>query len=142
MNAADDDKDDINAQYMALQMSRIQFEMMSKINPGEWTQIVENPTAAMGFFNTLRGLDDWLKPGEVKSGVYKGMPYMKKQLIKLTPYKNIYETMNADPALYRKRNQLLYKDISPYNIYKQWDEYRKTHRENSQNEEPQGIQYE
>lgn len=50
MNAADDDKDDINAQYMALQMSRIQFEMMSKINPGEWTQIVENPTAAMGFF--------------------------------------------------------------------------------------------
>ena len=126
---ADEDKDELFAQYMAFQLSRIQFETASKFNPLELSSVLENPTAGMGFINNLVDMGAWFKEGDVKSGVYKGMPNWQKQLIKLTPYKNVYETMHADPLYYRRRNDLLYKSNVATNLYDIFDKSDKDKKE-------------
>lgn len=118
---ADDDTDDADAQLAALLASRTVFEMRSKYSALEVMNIIKSPTAALGWVNKFTSFSNLLIDDTVKSGLYKGMSRREKQLIELTPFKNVYEIMQHDARYYRKKNEYLYQDDTFYQYMKSKD---------------------
>jgi len=100
-SAAEDDKEDYWAQFIAYLSTRAFLEQAAFHNPSEIGQILNSPSAALSSTDQMRSLlMSVFKDGEVKSGVYKGKEHWQKSLIQLSPFKNAYEMQ--DPAAKNK----------------------------------------
>ena len=103
---ADEDEDDWFKNFMALISVRTAVESRSNLLPVETVSMFNSPTAAWGiiehFGRALRTMFD--DPGEeIKRGPYKGNTRFERSLIKITPFRSIYEL--KDP-----RSKLEYYD--------------------------------
>jgi len=100
-SAAEDDKDDYWAQFLAYLSTRAFLEQAAFHNPSEIGQILNSPSAALSSTDQMKNLlMSPFKTGEVKSGVYKGKEHWEKALIQLSPFKNAWEMQ--DPAAKNK----------------------------------------
>lgn len=94
---ADDDPDNMFLQLMALVAVKVAIESRSNVSMVEATNMFTSPTAAWGifqnFYKALTTIFD--NPTEiVRSGAYKGKPRWFRSLVKITPFRAIYESKN------------------------------------------------
>ena len=94
---ADDDTDNMFLQLMALVAVKVAIESRSNVSMIEATNMFTSPTAAWGifqnFYKALTTIFD--NPTEiVRSGAYKGKPRWFRSLVKITPFRAIYESKN------------------------------------------------
>ena len=94
---ADDDPDNMFLQLMALVAVKVAIESRSNVSMIEATNMFTSPTAAWGifqnFYKALTTIFD--NPTEiVRSGAYKGKPRWFRSLVKITPFRAIYESKN------------------------------------------------
>ena len=94
---ADDDPDNMFLQLMALVAVKVAIESRSNVSMIEATNMFTSPTAAWGifqnFYKALTTIFD--NPTEIiKSGAYKGKPRWFRSLVKITPFRAIYESKN------------------------------------------------
>nr|DAX32562.1 MAG TPA: hypothetical protein [Caudoviricetes sp.] len=95
--------------YLAM---RSAFEFRTMYNLFEFLALIKSPTAAFNWFDNLSSFINLVNPvsyiGDrtpftiIDRGVYKGMPVILKNIIKVTPFKSIIEA--KDPK--SKRNYL------------------------------------
>lgn len=118
---AEDGDDDWGLQAMAYLSMRTAFEFRSLYNPLELTNLLNSPSAAVStlviLFNMIKLIfpGTYLKEnsifGEVKSGAYKGYPKILRNIIKMTPAKNVFEFFSTQ-GIENKRtyleNQLMF----------------------------------
>lgn len=119
--AEGDGDDDWGLQALAYMTMRISFEFRSLYNPLELTNLLNSPSAAVStlgmFFNMFKLIfpGTYLREnsifGEVKSGAYKGWPKVLRNIVKMTPAKNVYEFFSTQ-GIENKRtyleNQLMF----------------------------------
>lgn len=103
---ADDDKDNWLKNFVALITVRTAVESRSNLLPVEAVNMFNSPTAAWGiiqhFGRALNTMFD--EPNKVVDrGAYKGKTRFERSLIKITPFRSIYEL--KDP-----RSKLEYYD--------------------------------
>ena len=112
--AADDDKDDWVLQAISYVVMRTAFEFRTLYNPFEFTALLNSPSAAINIIETGAGMLKVLWPGTylgdnpfapVKSGVYKGLPKVLRNIIKVTPGHHIFEATD-ESTVRAKRNYL------------------------------------
>jgi hypothetical protein len=85
-------------------MLRLLGEAMAPYNPMEIMNILNSPTAAKPLLDNAMSVLNffaWFNPDELKSGPYKGWRKWQKQIFKLGPWKNFYETFNSVEHKYR-----------------------------------------
>ena len=107
-SAAEDDKDDYWAQFLAYLATRAFLEQGAFHNPTEIGQILNSPSAALSSSDQLKSLFmSPFKTEDIKYGVYEGKSHATKALIQLSPFKNMYELQ--DPAAKNKyiRSQII-----------------------------------
>ena len=119
--AEDGGDDDWGLQAMAYLSMRISFEFRSLYNPLELTNLLNSPSAAVSTLGLLFNMIKLIFPGtylrengifsDVKSGAYKGWPRILRNIIKMTPAKNVYEFFSTQ-GIENKRtyleNQLMF----------------------------------
>lgn len=105
-NAADDDKDNWLKQLCALLAVRSKFEAGAPYNVLDIVNTVKTPSAIFGMtdnFTTILNYPiDLIHNGNKvsKYGPYKGWNKFEKALLKLTPFKNVWELQ--DPSIKRR----------------------------------------
>lgn len=95
---ADDDDDTEWKQLLALVAVKTSIESRSNLLPLEATNMFTSPTAAWGifqnFYKALTTIFD--NPTQIiKSGAYKGKPRWFRSLVKITPFRALYENTNS-----------------------------------------------
>jgi hypothetical protein len=92
--------------YMAL---RTEFEFRSLYNPIEFLTLLKNPSAAINLLEQFSVFfkiffpEFWMENGaldKISRGPYEGMPRIMRNIIKMTPAKNIIEA--TQPKLKRE----------------------------------------
>ena len=114
VQAADDDKDDWVMNFLALLVTRANFEYSNQYNP---LDLLNTVTSVSSIFDILNPFTNILSVNEIidmiknkkkiKYGPYKGDTRIERWLWKMTPFKNIKEIQ--DPAIKRKYYEQLYK---------------------------------
>ena len=119
--AEDGGDDDWGLQAMAYLSMRVSFEFRSLYNPLELTNLLNSPSAAVSTLGLLFNMIKLIFPStylrensifsDVKSGAYKGWPRILRNIIKMTPAKNVYEFFSTQ-GIENKRtyleNQLMF----------------------------------
>lgn len=113
----DDDYDNWISQATTYLALRSAFEFRTMYNPFELVSLVKSPTAAFNWFDNASSFLNLMNPfsytGDrtpftiIDRGVYKGMPVIMRNIIKVTPFKSIFEAQ--DPKVKRDylQNQLM-----------------------------------
>ena len=91
---------------------RSAFEFRTMYNPLEFLALIKSPTAAFTTFDNASSIINLLNPASyvgdrtpftiIDRGSYKGMPVILRNIIKVTPFRSIFEA--GDPEA--KRNYL------------------------------------
>lgn len=102
-------------QELAYAFEKTRFEMGTYYKPDDLLGLLKSPSASSTDINNMFGLLECLVPTnwsqyksfikEGKTGVYKGIPWYGKQLIKLTPIKNALESVNAQSIKAKRKYQ-------------------------------------
>ena len=112
--AADDDKDNWKLQAISYVAMRTAFEFRTLYNPFELTALLNSPSAAINIIETGAGMLKVMWPGTylgdnpfapVKSGAYKGLPKVLRNIIKVTPGHHVFEALD-ESTVRAKRNYL------------------------------------
>ena len=100
--------------YLAM---RSAFEFRTMYNPFEFLALIKSPTAAFNWFDNLSSFINLVNPvsyiGDrtpftiIDRGVYKGMPVILKNIIKVTPFKSIIEAKDPKSKRNYLQNQLM-----------------------------------
>ena len=114
--ASEGDDDNWALQAMAYLSMRATFEFRSLYNPLELTNLLNSPSAAVSTLGILFNFIKLIFPStytsdnglfrELESGAYEGWPKILRNIIKLTPAKNVFEMFSAEGI----RNKRTYLD--------------------------------
>ena len=103
---ADDDKDNWLKQLCALLVVRSKFEAGASYNVLDIVNTVKSPSAIFSMTDNISTVINYpiylFNNGDKvsKYGPYKGWTKLEKSLLKLTPFKNVWELQ--DPAIKRR----------------------------------------
>lgn len=112
--AADDDKDNWTLQAASYVAMRTAFEFRTLYNPFELTALLNSPSAAINIIETGAGMLKIILPttyigdnpfAPIKSGAYKGLPKVLRNIIKVTPGHHVFEAFD-EQTIRAKRNYL------------------------------------
>ena len=113
----DDDYDTWLTQSITYLAMRSAFEFRTMYNPFEFMALIKSPTAAFNWFDNISSFINLINPASyigdrtpftiIDRGVYKGMPVILKNIIKVTPFKNIVEAQNPKSKRNYLQNQLM-----------------------------------
>lgn len=102
------------ATYLAM---RSAFEFRTMYNPFEFVNLFKSPTAAFGWLDNASSFINLMNPvgyiGDrtpfsiIDRGVYKGMPVILRNMIKVTPFKSIFEAQDPKTKRNYLQNQLM-----------------------------------
>ena len=113
----DDDYDMWLTQSITYLAMRSAFEFRTMYNPLELISLIKSPTAAFNWFDNLSSFINLINPfaytGDrtpftiIDRGVYKGMPVILKNIIKVTPFKSAFEAQDPKTKRNYLQNQLM-----------------------------------
>ena len=113
----DDDYDMWLTQSITYLAMRSAFEFRTMYNPFELISLIKSPTAAFNWFDNLSSFINLINPfaytGDrtpftiIDRGVYKGMPVILKNIIKVTPFKSAFEAQDPKTKRNYLQNQLM-----------------------------------
>lgn len=113
----DDDYDNWITQSITYLAMRSAFEFRTMYNPFELISLIKSPTAAFNWFDNLSSFINLINPftytGDrtpftiIDRGVYKGMPVILKNIIKVTPFKSAFEAQDPKSKRNYLQNQLM-----------------------------------
>lgn len=113
----DDDYDTWLTQSITYLAMRSAFEFRTMYNPFELISLIKSPTAAFNWFDNLSSFINLINPfaytGDrtpftiIDRGVYKGMPIILKNIIKVTPFKSAFEAQDPKTKRNYLQNQLM-----------------------------------
>lgn len=102
------------ATYLAM---RSAFEFRTMYNPFEFINLFKSPTAAFSWLDNASSFINLINPvgyiGDrtpftiVNRGVYKGMPVILRNMIKVTPFKSVFEAQDPKSKRNYLQNQLM-----------------------------------
>lgn len=114
VQAADDDKDNWVMNFLALLVTRTNFEYSNQYNPLDLLNTFTTVSSILDILNPFTNvlsvsemIDMFKSKKKIKYGPYKGDTKVERWLWKMTPFKNIKEIQ--DPAIKRKYYEQLYK---------------------------------
>ena len=109
-----DNKDDWYVQEMSYLIEKTNFEFGTYYRPDDVLGLLKSPTASSSDINNLFSIFEavapwnWINENPLKEstkGVYKGMPWVGKQAIKLTPAKNLIESFSSSSIKAKRKFQ-------------------------------------
>lgn len=113
----DDDYDMWLTQSITYLAMRSAFEFRTMYNPFELISLIKSPTAAFNWFDNLSSFINLINPFAytgnrtpftiIDRGVYKGMPVILKNIIKVTPFKSAFEAQDPKTKRNYLQNQLM-----------------------------------
>lgn len=113
----DDDYDTWLTQSITYLVMRSAFEFRTMYNPFEFMALIKSPTAAFNWFDNISSFINLINPASyignrtpftiIDRGVYKGMPVILKNIIKVTPFKSIVEAQDPKSKRNYLQNQLM-----------------------------------
>lgn len=113
----DDDYDMWLTQAVTYLAMRSAFEFRTMYNPLELMSLIKSPTAAFTWFDNASSFINLVNPfsyiGDrtpltiIDRGVYKGMPVILKNIIKVTPFRSIFEAQDPKSKRNYLQNQLM-----------------------------------
>lgn len=113
----DDDYDTWLTQSITYLAMRSAFEFRTMYNPFEFMALIKSPTAAFNWFDNISSFINLINPASyigdrtpftiIDRGVYKGMPVIFKNIIKVTPFKSIVEAQDPKSKRNYLQNQLM-----------------------------------
>lgn len=113
----DDDYDMWLTQSITYLAMRSAFEFRTMYNPFEFMALIKSPTAAFNWFDNISSFINLINPASyvgdrtpftiIDRGVYKGMPIILKNIIKVTPFKSIIEAQDPKSKRNYLQNQLM-----------------------------------
>lgn len=113
----DDDYDMWLTQSITYLAMRSAFEFRTMYTPFELISLIKSPTAAFNWFDNLSSFINLINPfaytGDrtpftiIDRGVYKGMPVILKNIIKVTPFKSAFEAQDPKTKRNYLQNQLM-----------------------------------
>ena len=113
----DDDYDIWLTQSITYLAMRSAFEFRTMYNPFEFMALIKSPTAAFNWFDNISSFINLINPASyigdrtpftiIDRGVYKGMPVILKNIIKVTPFKSIVEAQDPKSKRNYLQNQLM-----------------------------------
>lgn len=113
----DDDYDMWLTQSITYLAMRSAFEFRTMYNPFELISLIKSPTAAFNWFDNLSSFINLINPFAytgnrtpftiIDRGVYKGMPVILKNIIKVTPFKSAFEAQYPKTKRNYLQNQLM-----------------------------------
>lgn len=113
----DDDYDTWLTQSITYLAMRSAFEFRTMYNPFEFMALIKSPTAAFNWFDNISSFINLINPTSyigdrtpftiIDRGVYKGMPVILKNIIKVTPFKSIVEAQDPKSKRNYLQNQLM-----------------------------------
>ena len=112
-----DDYDTWLTQSITYLAMRSAFEFRTMYNPFEFMALIKSPTAAFNWFDNISSFINLINPASyigdrtpftiIDRGVYKGMPVILKNIIKVTPFKSIVEAQDPKSKRNYLQNQLM-----------------------------------
>ena len=113
----DDDYDNWLMQSVTYLALRSAFEFRTMYNPMEFLSMIKSPTAAFTWFDNASAFINLFNPFSyigsggpfeiIDRGVYKGMPRILKNIIKVTPIRSIIEAGDPESKRSYLQNQLM-----------------------------------
>lgn len=113
----DDNYDTWLTQSITYLAMRSAFEFRTMYNPFEFMALIKSPTAAFNWFDNISSFINLINPASyigdrtpftiIDRGVYKGMPVILKNIIKVTPFKSIVEAQDPKSKRNYLQNQLM-----------------------------------
>lgn len=113
----DDDYDTWLTQSMTYLAMRSAFEFRTMYNPFELMSLIKSPTAAFNWFDNASSFINLINPFAytgnktpftiIDRGVYKGMPIILRNIIKVTPFKSTFEAQDPKSKRDYLQNQLM-----------------------------------
>ena len=113
----DDDYDTWLTQSITYLAMRSAFEFRTMYNPFEFMALIKSPTAAFNWFDNISSFINLVNLFSyignrtpftiIDRGVYKGMPVILKNIIKVTPFKSIVEAQDPKSKRNYLQNQLM-----------------------------------
>lgn len=113
----DDDYNNWFTQSLTYLAMRSAFEFRTMYNPFEFLALIKSPTAAFNWFDNASSFINLINPAAylgdktpftiIDRGVYKGMPYIFKNVVKVTPFKSIIEAKDPKAKRNYLQNQLM-----------------------------------
>ncbi len=113
----DDDYDTWLTQSITYLAMRSAFEFRTMYNPFEFMALIKSPTAAFNWFDNISSFINLINPASyigdrtpftiIDRGVYKGMPVILKNIIKVTPFKSVIEAQDPKSKRNYLQNQLM-----------------------------------
>ena len=113
----DDDYDTWLTQSMTYLAMRSAFEFRTMYNPFELMSLIKSPTAAFNWFDNASSFINLINPFAytgnktpftiIDRGVYKGMPVILRNIIKVTPFKSVFEAQDPKSKRNYLQNQLM-----------------------------------
>ena len=113
----DDDYDNWVSQSITYLAMRSAFEFRTMYNPLEFIALIKSPTAAftaldnasslINLFNPMSYMGDRTPFTIIDRGSYKGMPVILRNIIKVTPFRSIFEAGDPESKRNYLQNQLM-----------------------------------
>lgn len=113
----DDDYNTWLTQSITYLAMRSAFEFRTMYNPFEFMALIKSPTAAFNWFDNISSFINLFNPASyigdrtpftiIDRGVYKGMPVILKNIIKVTPFKSVIEAQDPKSKRNYLQNQLM-----------------------------------
>ena len=113
----DDDYDNWLMQSITYIAMRSAFEFRTMYNPLEFLALIKSPTAAFTTFDNASSIINLLNPASyigdrtpftiIDRGSYKGMPVILRNIIKVTPFRSIFEAGDPEAKRNYLQNQLM-----------------------------------
>ncbi len=116
---ADKDKDNVILNYLAYIFVRLRFEISAMYKPNDSLSMVKSLTPVTTLIDTATNLFDAITPDltpgtsikkEIVKGPYKGWKPWQRDIVKLTPFKNIMEWNNTRAKLEWYESQMIKKN--------------------------------
>lgn len=113
----DDDYNNWIMQSVTYLAMRSAFEFRTMYNPMEFISMIKSPTAAVSWIDNASSFVNVFNPysyfGDrtpftiIDRGVYKGMPVIMRNMIKVTPFRSIFEAQDPETKRNYLQNQLM-----------------------------------
>ena len=113
----DDDYDNWLMQSITYIAMRSAFEFRTMYNPLEFLALIKSPTAAFTTFDNASSIINLFNPASyvgdrtpftiIDRGSYKGMPVILRNIIKVTPFRSIFEAGDPEAKRNYLQNQLM-----------------------------------
>ena len=113
----DDDYDNWVMQSVTYLAMRSAFEFRTMYNPFEFISMIKSPTAAFTWFDNASSFLNLINPYSyfgnrtplsiIDRGVYEDMPVILRNIIKVTPFKSIFEAQDPKAKRNYLQNQLM-----------------------------------